>query len=790
MLKNYLLVALRNLRKSKAFSIINILGLALGLCCSLLIFLWVNDERNVDKFHKNGANLFSVYERQYYDNKIEAFHGTPGVMADEMKKVLPEVKYACGLAWNDLSTFQVGDKIMKEEGNHAGMDFFKMFSYPLLQGKAETALSTPVSIAISRKMSNDFFGSPENAIGKTIRYANNKDFTVTAVFENLPASSSMKFDYLVNWHSFLEEQAWAKEWGNNGPRTFIVLRSDADAVAFEKKIVKFLDNYNKEQSNAFRIQLGIQRFDDIYLHSQFNKLGQIEGGRIEYVRLFGIVAIFILVIACINFMNLTTARSVKRAKEIGIRKVVGAFRTSLIRQFIGEAILLTAISMVIAIVLLALVLPAFNQLTQKLIPLPFRDAWFWGGMIVLIFVTGFISGSYPALFLSSFNPVIVLKGTLKLSTLSAWFRKGLVVFQFALSIILIVGTIVVSRQIKFIQTTNLGYDRQNLIYIPLEGDLPKQYQLFKQKGLNMPGIQYISRISQTPTQIENGTGGVDWEGKDPNTLPMFTQAAVGYDFVKTLNIRILDGRDFSKDFPTDSVGYILNEQALKKIGYKNPIGRPLTFWGKKGTIIGIIKDFHFNSLHVPVNALVIRNGETDGWGSILVKTQAGKTQQALASLGSLCKELNPKFPFTYQFSDEEYAKLYKSEEMTGKLADCFAFLAIFISCLGLLGLAMFTAEQKTKEIGIRKVLGASIPSLFVLLSREFLLFVVIAMLVASPIAWYAMKQWLNDYAYKISISWWMFVLAGLVALAIALFTVSFQAIRASIANPARSLRSE
>jgi len=790
MLKNYLLVALRNLRKSKAFSIINILGLALGLCCSMLIFLWVNDERNVNKFHKNGPYLFSVYERQYFDNRIESFHGTPGIMADEMKKVLPEVKYACGMAWNDLSTFQVGDKIMKEEGNHAGMDFFKMFSFPLLQGKVETALATPVSIAISRKMANDFFGSPEKAIGKTVRYANNKDFTVTAVFENIPATSSMKFDYLVNWHSFLEEQSWAKSWGNNGPQTYLVLRSDADSAAFEKKIVKFLDNYNKEQSKAFHIELGIQRFQDIYLYSQFNKLGQIEGGRIEYVRLFSIVAIFILVIACINFMNLTTARSIKRAKEIGIRKVVGAFRTSLIRQFIGEAVLLTAISMLIAIGILALVLPAFNQLTQKQIPLPFTGAWFWGGMIALIFITGFVSGSYPALFLSSFNPVVVLKGTLKLSPISAWFRKGLVVFQFALSIILIVGTIVVSKQIKFINTTNLGYDRQNLIYIPLEGDLPKQYQLFKQQGLNMPGIQCISRISQTPTQIQNGTGGVQWEGKDPNTLPMFTQAAVGYDFVKTLNIRVLEGRDFSKDFPTDSVGYILNEQALKKIGYKNPIGKPLTFWDKKGTIVGIIKDFHFNSLHVPVEALIIRNGETDGYGSILVKTQPGKTKEAIASLGKLCKDLNPKFPFTYQFSDEEYSKLYKSEQMTGKLADCFAFLAIFISCLGLLGLAMFTAEQKTKEIGIRKVLGASIPSLFVLLSREFLLFVVIAMLVASPIAWYAMKQWLNDYAYKISISWWMFVLAGLVALVIALFTVSFQAIRASIANPAKSLRTE
>ena len=790
MLKNYLLVALRNLKKNKAFSVINILGLALGLACSLLIFLWVTDERNMDKFNVHTKQLYSVYERQYYDNKVDAFHSTPGILAEQMKKDLPEVEYASGMAWDDLSTFQVGDKIMKEMGNHAGADFFKMFDYKLLQGKRETALNSPVKIAISRKMANDFFGSPTAAYGKTIRYANEKDFTVGAVFENIPENASEKFDYLVNWDSFLEEQSWAKEWGNNGPRTLLMLRSDADPVAFEKKIVHYLDNYNKEQSKAFRIELGIQRFDDMYLHSHFGVTGKLEGGRIEYVRLFSVVAIFILFIACINFMNLTTARSIKRAKEIGIRKVVGAYRISLIRQFIGEAMLLTLMAMVIAVVIVLLVLPAFNNLTRKQIEFPSDSTAFWLSMVALIFVTGFVSGSYPALFLSSFNPVIVLKGTLKLSSSSAIFRKGLVVFQFVLSIVLIVGTIVVSRQIKFIQTTNLGYDRENLIYIPLEGDLPKQYSLLKQRALGAPGIKYVSRISQNPTEIDNSTLGVEWDGKDQNTKPMFTQAAIGYDFVKTMNIKMTDGRDFSKDFATDSSAYILNEQALKKIGYKDPIGKSLTFWRKKGTIVGVAKDFHFNSLHVPVNALILRLGETDGYGTVLVKTQPGKTKEALNTLEKICKELNPKFPFSYQFSDEEYSKLYKSEEMTGKLADCFAFLAIFISCLGLLGLAMFTAEQKTREIGIRKVLGASIPSLFVLLSKEFLLFVVIAMLIASPVAWYAMQQWLEEYSYKISLSWWMFVTAGVLAILIALFTVSVQAIRAAVANPTKSLRTE
>lgn len=790
MIKNYLLVAIRNLTRNKVFSVINILGLALGMACSLLILLWVNDERNMDKFNNYTALLYSVYERQYYDNKIDAFHSTPGVLPDEMKRVLPEVQYASGMAWNDLSTFQVGDKIMKESGNHAGADFFKMFSYSLLEGNASNALRSPLSIAISRKMANDFFGSPRAAVGKTIRYANQKDFTVKAVFENVPANASEKFDYIINWRSFLDEQTWAKEWGNNGPRTFIMLRAGTDPVAFEEKISHFLDNYNKEQGKGFYIRLGIQRFDDMYLHSRFSSTGAIEGGAIEYVRLFSLVAVFILIIACINFMNLTTARSVKRAKEIGIRKVVGAFRSALIRQFIGEAILLAFISMVIALLLVTLLLPAFNHLTQKQIAFPYTNVTFWVSIVGLTLMTGCISGSYPALFLSSFKPVLVLKGTLKLSPSSAWFRKGLVVFQFVLSIVLIVGTIVVSKQINYIQTKNLGYDRENLIYIPLEGDLTKQYQLLRQQALNMPGIKFVSRISQTPTQIQNGTMDVEWDGKDPNSKPMFTQAAIGYDFAKTMDIRVLEGRDFSKDFATDSAGYILNEEALKKIGYKDPIGKPLTFWDKKGTIVGVVKDFHFNSLRVPVNALILRLGETDEYGSVLVKTQAGKTKEALASLEKLCKQLNPKFPFTYQFSDEEYAKLYQTEQMTGKLADCFAFLAIFISCLGLLGLAMFTAEQRTKEIGIRKVLGASMTSLFVLLSKEFLFFVAIALLIASPLAWFAMSKWLQEYAYRIEITWSMFVIAGLVAVLIALCTVSFQAIKAAIANPVKSLRTE
>src|SRR3954468_7305495 len=452
MFKNYLKTALRNLWRNKVFSFINVMGLALGLACSLLIMLWVNDEYNIDAFHKNGSQLYSVYEKQYRDGQVDAFHGGPGIMADEIKRVMPEVQYATNYAWDELSTFEANNKIIKENGNHAGQDFFKMFTYPLLEGNAINALKTPSDIALSKKMAEEFFGSPAEAIGKTIRYQNQTDFKITAVFDNVPQNSTAQFDYILTWQHFLKGNDWAKDWTNNGPPCYIMLREGTDAKTFEAKITKFLDNYNKEQTSHSYIRLGIERYGDVYLHSNFDKQGNISGGRIQYVNLFSIVAIFILLIASINFMNLTTARSIKRGKEIGISKVVGAIRFALIRQFIGEALLIVSITIVISLLLVTLVLPQFNQLTGKQIHIPFNDSTFWLSIAGLLLVTGFISGSYPALYLSSFKPVRVLKGSIKFSSGAVWFRKGLVVFQFMLSILLIIGTIVVSKQVNYIQT--------------------------------------------------------------------------------------------------------------------------------------------------------------------------------------------------------------------------------------------------------------------------------------------------------------------------------------------------
>ena len=561
MLKNYLLVALRNLRKNKIFSFINILGLGLGMACSLLIILWVQYEKSIDSFHANNSRLYNIYERQYYDGRIEAGYFTPGQLGWEIKKKIPEIEYAVNYDVDDRYTFQVGDKIIKEQGCFAADDFFKMFSFPLLQGKPATALSDISSLAISKKMATQFFGSPEAAVNKTIRYENKKDFKITSVFDDVPENSSMKFDFVVNWYEFLEENSWAKEWGNNGPHTTIMLRADANPVAVTNKIKKFLDNYNKEQDKSFRVELGMQKFGEQYLHSEF-KNGEIVGGRFEYVKLFSIIAIFIMVIACINFMNLTTARSVKRAKEIGVRKVVGAVRGILMWQFIGEAVLLSFFATVTAMIMASLLLPVFNSLTEKHISFPFANIYFWLELLGLTLVTGIISGSYPALFLSSFNPIKVLKGSMKFSSGATLFRKGLVIFQFVLSVVLIIGTIIISKQVHYIQTTNLGFNRENLIYIPFEGDLTKNYDLFKQKALNIPGITNVTRMSDVPTSLGSNTGGVDWDGKDPNTRPMFTQASVGYDFVKTMKMEIASGRDFSKDYGTDSVGYITSMKAL------------------------------------------------------------------------------------------------------------------------------------------------------------------------------------------------------------------------------------
>lgn len=808
MMNHYALVAFRNILRSKSFSLINILGLALGLACSLMIYLWVKDELSVDNFHANNKRLYRIYVTQGFGNELSSGYNSPAGLPAELKKVIPEIEYATGfvkyfrLSLQDdiYETFQVDDKIHKMKGSRAEEDFFKMFSYPLLHGTAEAALNSPVSISISRKMAEIYFGSPEAAMGKSIRFDGRKEVMVTAVFENVPLNSTDQFDYLMNWDAWVEENPFKQSWGHFGTSTYVQLRADADPVKVEQKIRHFMKNFLQGYSQGsqwklrmadYKVELGLQRFGDQYLYSTFEN-GKPVNGRIEYVRLFSAIGLFILLIACINFMNLATARSVKRAKEVGVRKVVGSPRSYLIFQFMGEAILLTFLSAVFALSITSLAIPTFNLLTEKRVMLPLQDLSFCISLLGLVLVTGLVAGSYPALFLSSFQPVKILKGSLTFTSGAVYVRKSLVVFQFVLSLVLLIATLVISRQTDYIQNKNLGYDRENLIYIPVEGDLIKKYDVFRQEASSMPGIKMVDRCSQFPHTMAFRAAAVEWSGADPGAPEiLFNMASVGYDFVRTMDLQVVEGRGFSRDIKADSTNFMVNEEAVRQMGIKDPVGKEVTIWGsRKGKIVGVLKDYHTSSLHERIDPLILDINEQLNFGTIMVRTEAGKTTQALESLKEVCTNVNPSFPFLYTFMDQQYAKLYKSEQVVSKLSNVFALLAIVISCMGLLGLAMFSAEQRRKELSIRKILGASAGNIVMKFSRDFLKLVFLAMIISIPIAWFAMNSWLQSFAYQIDLTWWIFAVAGIGAILISMVTISAQAIKSALESPLKNLRSE
>ncbi|HWK02033.1 MAG TPA: ABC transporter permease [Puia sp.] len=795
MLKNYFKTAWRNLTRNKAFSFINIFGLGLGMACSLLIFLWVRDERSVDLFNAH-KDIYDVYETVFSEGRTETSAAAPGMLAVELKRTVPDIEYASAF-WNDNAEtlLTVGNKDISMNGSHADSDFFKMFSYPLLQGTAQSALAGPDDMAVSRRLAEAFFGSSAAAFGKTLRVNNQRDFKINAVFENVPANASQQFDFVINWADELKTVGWLYDWINRSPSTFVRLKPGADPVKVAARIKNFVMPYiaSAHYGAGNRVELGLQRYEEMYLHSTF-KNGAPAGGRIEYVRLLSLVALFILLIACINFMNLATARSVKRAKEVGIRKAVGALRLRLIVQFIGEAMLLTFFAGIVCLALVILVLPYFNAITGKQIIFPFASPSFWIGIAFLLCLTGLVAGSYPALFLSSLNPVRVLKGALTFGPGALLFRKGLVVFQFVLSIVMITGTIVISRQIHYVQTANLGFDKDNLVCIPFRGELGHRYQVFKQQLAGMPGIKAVGITAQAPSHIGAHVYDLDWAGRNPDTKVISLHNGIGYDYPQMMGLQLVKGRFFSRAYPSDTShsnpNLVINETLAKMIGFKDPLGQRLRYFGSMGTIIGVVKDFHLKSLHDPIEPVVLYWGEDLDHGFVLVKTGAGKTQQAIADMERVFKQLEPKFPFRYFFADEEYQKLYNSELTVSKLSDSFSFLAIFISCLGLLGLTMFTAEQRRKEIGVRKVIGASVGDIVVLLFQDIIKLVAISTVIATPLAWLVMNDWLQNFAYRITVSWWIFLVAGLVAVAIALGTISWQAIKAALANPVKSLKTE
>ena len=793
MIVNYFKIAFRSIWHNKAVSAINMLGLMLGLTSSLLIFLWISDEVSMDRYHTNGPQIYRLMWRQITEGKRMAMGSTPGPTADEFKKKFPEIVHTSVFtARSKAMTLKVGEKVSKETGDWAGADWFKMFDVRMLAGSPETALNDPNSISISRKLADTFFGGVQNAVGKSIRIDNKEEFQVTSVFENQAPNTSQKYDFLLPWASFLHQNPWAKEWGNPSPWTLVQLRADSDVAAFETKIKHTLRSYlgiNAKNAAQFDVELFLQPYEDIYLHSETDN-GEISGGRIDYIHLFGIVGVVVLLIACINFMNLSTAQAAKRAREVGVRKVVGASRSRLTIQFIGEALLLTFAAALGALGLVILLLPAFNQLTGKAIVLHMADWNFAVAMLVIVAVTGILAGSYPALYLSSLRPISVLKGTLKSNRSTTVFREGLVVIQFTISMVLMIGTFVVYRQMNFIHEKNLGFDRENLIYVPMEGALLERYGVLKQELLHMPGVHGVSRMDYQPSSIGSGTTQVDWTGKDPSANIQFAQVSVGYDMDSVLKMKLKEGRYFSPALASDSSGYVINEEAARRIGYKDPVGQPLSLWGKPGKILGVMKDFHFQSLREPVRPLIMWFGEKNSYGNLLVRTQPGQTRHALASLETICKKLDPSFVFTYSFADQEYEKMYKNEQVIGTLGNYFAFLSIFIACLGLFGLASFMAQQRTKEIGIRKVLGATVLGIVELLSHDFLRLILIAILIACPTAWWAMDKWLSGFTYREELSWWTFPATAGLVIGIALVTISYQSVRVALLDPVKTLKSE
>lgn len=797
MFRHFTIVAFRNLVRNRSISLINIFGLAFGLASSLLIMLWVRDEQRVDRFHSNSDVLYRVYITQRYNGETISDYYTPAALPAELKKNIPEIEYASGyvkyfrLSLQDdiYESFSVGDKTYKLKGSRAHEDIFLMFSYRLLYGRPGDLLSRPESLCVSRKMAEMLFGSVEAAVGKTVRFDGRKDLVVTGVFEDVPPNSSDQFDYLMNWDAWVAESPLKQRWGHFGTSTYIRLRHDAHAAAVEEKIRNFLNPYLGIASGEYKVELGLQPFADQYLYSSFEN-GRPSGGRVLYVRLFIGVAFFIFLIACINFTNLATVRSVKRAKEIGVRKVVGSSRSHLVFQFIGETMVLSCIAAFLSLVLIGLVLPAFNSLTGKKISLSPEDPSNYVILFWMILVTGLIAGTYPAFMLSALKPVRILKGYFRFGVGATYLRKALVVFQFVISMLLLISTVVISQQIHFIQNKNLGYDREGLLYIPIEGQLASKYQLFREEASKLPGIKMIDRCSQFPHATSHRTTGVEWQGRDPNSILSFAASSVGYDFVKLMNLEIVQGRGFMRGIKSDSVSFLINEEARKQIGLANPIGLEITVYGKKGPIIGVIRNYHSNTLHQAIEPVILDVKEHLEFGTVLVRTEKGRVRDAIESLAKAYRMVNPNHAFSYSFMDQQYDELYKSEQLVAKLSYLFSCLAIVISCLGLLGLSMFAAEQWKKQIGIRKVFGATLSHVVAMFSGDFLRLVLLSVFIAVPIAWLAMSRWLAGFAYHVELSWWMFALAASVVLLVSMITVSTQAVRAALENPVKNLRTE
>ncbi len=790
MIKNYLIIGLRNLKKSIGYSTINILGLAVGLAVTLLIGLWIWDELTFDHVHDRHERLAQVMTIQTFNGNISV---SPAVSLPVSSALRTEYgsdfTHIARTSWNFGHNIAYGDKKISTRGMWVQPPFPEMLSLQMTEGKAD-ALSDPRSVLITASLAKSLFGA-DKALGKTIRFNSKDDFKVAGVFADLPRNSSFYDSKLfLPWDTYVAGESWVKEaeteWMNHSWQLFVQMADNADVKAVTKKIRYMARNHAREGEE----ELMIHPMDQWHLYSEF-KNGKQVGGRIAFVWLFAIIGIFVLLLACINFMNLSTARSEKRAREVGVRKAIGSQRRQLVYQFLAESVLVSWFAFLLSIGLVLLVLPLFNSMANKEMRLPWGSAPFWLAALVVTLVTGLVAGSYPAFYLSGFQPVKVLKGTFKAGRLAALPRKVLVVVQFTVSIALIIGVIVVFRQIQFARDRPVGYTREGLFTVMINTpDLQGKYNSLRDDLLKTGVVEEMAESSSPSTGIWSNQIGFEWKGKDPNAVPLFGIVAVTHEYGKVHRWQLKEGRDFSRAFPSDSGALILNEAAVKLVGLQPIVGQMIKWNDKERPVVGVVKDMVMESPYEPVRPTIFFLDY--GWASVItVRVKPGTAMRtALEQIEPIFKKYDPGSPFTYQFTDEQYAEKFSDEKRIGNLASFFAVLAVFISCLGLFGLSSFVAEQRTREIGLRKVLGASVFQLWQAMSFDFLRLVLISIAVAIPVAWYFLGGWLEKYEYRTSLSAWVFLFAGLGAIAISLLTVSFHSLRAAFSNPVKNLRSE
>ena len=774
MFRHNFIISFRNFKRYKTSFFINLIGLSTGLACALLIYTWAMDEISMDSFHEHGDRIFQLMENQQHTGSIRKTNSTPWLLAESLSEEMPEVEFASVVTpffWFNPFTLTAGEKNIRATGMYTGKDFFNMFSYKLTYGNPSEVFADKNYVVISEEVARGLFGTLDNVIGKSIEFQHEREFLISGVFENVPANSSTQFDMVLSVDLLKDSQPDSFSWGNSGPFTFVMLKEGSSSAAFTEKIADYIST---KAEDTHRI-LSMDRYNETYLAS-----------RIEYVRLFSIIAGFILIIACINFMNLATARASRRMKEVGIKKAVGANRWSLVFQYLTESTLISCMALICAFLIAYLCTPQFNQITGKNLTLQLDYNMVISILGVALF-TGFVAGSYPALYLSGFKPISILKGKINGSAGELWVRKGMVIFQFALSVIFVMSVVVIYKQIEYAQTRNIGYSRDNIVYFEIEGKIKSNLETFLSELREVPGVQYASSAGQSMVGGGN-TSPIEWEGKDLEVRIPFAIRPANYDLPEMMELQFVEGRSYSRNY-NDSMNVIFNLASIEAMGMEDPVGKSIKLGDLTCGIIGVVENFHYESFRSKVAPLffIFAPEHTE---KVMVRFDGDKVHETLKLVEDFYSEYNPGFAFDFRFVDQDYQRQYESEQRVGTLSRYFGGLAILISCLGLLGLAAFTAEKRTKEIGIRKVMGSSEFRIIRLLSGDFTKMVLIAISIALPLSYIIANKWLEEYAYKIELEWWYFAGAGLFALTIAWFTVGLQTVKAARVNPVDCLRDE